>query len=153
MFEYINQFWEAYPENRKLFRTHFSNAHEHLGELVTYFDNDLLSFLKTFYEKGYLEDTYLIFAADHGAHQSTFRFPLFPDNSRSIENSLPVMMHLVKKDIPKENLNALRNNEQAFITPHDFYSTLKTIATGKWSNSANTTSYPFISQVMPTDRD
>ena len=151
--DYVTQFWEAYPENRKFFRTHFSNAHENLGELVKYMDDELLNFLKYFHEKGYLDDTIVFFVADHGAHEFSIRFPLFPDNSRSIENSHPVLMNLVKNDIPKENLEFLRSNEQAFMSSHDFYSTLKTIANGEWSNSHKSRSYPYIAQVMPHDRD
>ena len=149
----MTQFWEAYPDNRKFFRTHFSEAHEHLGELVTYMDDELLEFLKHFYNEGYLDDTFLIFAADHGAHDFTFKFPLFPDNSRSIENQHPIHLNLVKNDIPKENLEAMRANEQAFMTHHDYYSTLKTIATGRPSRSAISRSYPYVSEVMPVDRD
>ena len=153
VFDYATQFWEAYPDNRKLFRTHFSDAHEKTGELITHMDHDLMQFLQYFYSNGYLDDTYLVILADHGAHNTILKAFWLPDNSRNVENTYPVMMNLVKKDIPEQNLAFLRSNEQSFMTHHDLYATLKAIATGQASSSKYSESYSYISQQLPVDRD
>ena len=153
IFDYAKQFWEAYPENRKFFRTHFSDAHEQSGELISYMDDDILDFLKHFHDKGYLDDTYLVILADHGSHNVILKAFWLPDNSRNVENTHPIFLNLVKKDIPKKNIEFLRSNEQSFMSHHDTYSTLKTIASGKPSNSIYSESYPYISETLPIDRD
>ena len=153
VFDYATQFWEAYPDNRKFFRTHFSDAHELSGELIRHMDDDLLNFLKSFHDKGYFDDTYLVILADHGAHNAVLKAFWLPDNSRNVENTHPILLNLVKKDIPDKNLEFLRANEQSLLTGHDVYSTLKTIARGESSNSIHSESYPYISEQLPVDRD
>jgi len=151
--EYVKQFWEAYPENRKFFRTHFSEAHEILGELVLHIDDDIHDMLEYFYQKGYLDDTMIIVLSDHGAHSVTLRMPIFPDNSRYIENYLPLLIHLTPKDIPKESLGFLKSNQQSFISSHDVYSTLRTIAENKRIVSNSAESYPYIIEQIPLNHD
>lgn len=150
---YLKQFWSAYPDNRKFFRTHFSEAHELTGELIKYVDEDFRNFLQYFKDMGYLEDTFVTIVSDHGAHALTLRFPAFPDNSRYIENYYPILFHVTKKDIPATTAHFLEANEQSFIGSHDFYSSLKTIAENKQSTSDNAESYPYVSEQMPASHD
>ena len=91
--------------------------------------------------------------ADHGGHIAVLDFPFLPDNARNVENVLPIFMNLVPKSIPRQNLEFLRANEQSFMTHHDFYSTMKTIATRKVSHSDYSESYSYVSQTLPTNRD
>ena len=105
IFDYAKQFWEGYPNNRKLFRSHFSDANENTGELVRYMDDDLLEFLEYFYSHGHLDDTDLIILSGHGSHNRIFKAFWLPDNSRNIENTYPIMINLVKKDIPQFTLS------------------------------------------------
>ena len=151
--DYLKQFWAAYPENRKLFRTHFSESHELMGELVKYIDQDITDLLQFFYDRGYLEDTLITIVSDHGAHALTLRFPAFPDNSRYVENYYPVLFHIVKNDIPDENLKFMRSNEQSFISSFDFYATMKSIAENKRSTSAYVASYPYHMEQIPEAND
>ena len=151
--EYLKQFWASYPENRKFFRTHFSEAHELLGELIKYIDQDIADFLQFFYDSGYLEDTFITIVSDHGAHALTLRFPAFPDNSRYIENYYPLLFHITKNDIPENNLKFLKSNEQSFISSHDFYSTMKSIAENKRSTSLYAESYPYHLEQIPQSND
>ena len=81
------------------------------------------------------------------------RTPVFPDNSRNVENTHPIHWNLVKKDIPEKYLDSLRYNEQSFMSNHDLYSTLKTIAEGEPQNSKYSRSYPYIAEELPIDRD
>lgn len=151
--DYLKQFWAAYPNNRKFFRTHLSEAHELVGELVKYMDEDMRDLLQHFYDMGYLEDTFLTLVADHGAHALTLRFPAFPDNSRYIENYYPILFHVTKNDIPETNRKFLASNEQSFISSHDIYSTFKTIAENKRSTSKYVESYPYIMEQVPETHD
>ena len=150
--DYLKQFWAAYPNNRKFFRTHFSEGHELLGELIKYTDQDISNFLQYFYSMGYLDDTFLTIVSDHGAHALTLRFPAFPDNSRFVENYYPILIHVTKNDIPAQSLYFLQANEQSFISSHDFYSTMKSIAENKRSTSKYAESYPYhFEQISPTN--
>ena len=149
-FEYIKQFWEAYPDNRKFFRTHISDSHEHYGHLVKYMDDQTLDLLQHFEEMGYLKDTIIMFQADHGPHFTTHDFGYLPDNSKNIENVLPNSMVLAPRGL---NSDTLRQNEQAFIDHHDLYATLRTIAEGKTYQSDKVESYAYISEFMPHNRD
>jgi arylsulfatase A-like enzyme len=151
--DYLKQFWNAYPNNRKFFRTHFSEAHELSGELVQYTDRDIRDLLQYFHDQGYLEDTFVTLLSDHGAHALTLRFPAFPDNSRYIENYYPMLFHVTKNDLPSHVSHHLEANEQSFIGSHDFYSTMKSIAENKRSTSKNAESYPYFMEGMPLNHD
>ncbi len=150
---YLQQFWQAYPDNRKFFRTHFSEAHEHSGERVKYMDDDISSFLQWFYEMGYLENTFVTLLSDHGAHALTARIPILPDNSRYLENYYPMLFHVTKNDIPPAYRSALRANEQAFIGSHDFYASLRSLAQNEPVQSQQAQSYPYFMQEIPAYHD
>lgn len=152
-FEYINKFWEAYPNNRKFFRTDFTDAHEVTGELIQYMDEDLRDFLQDFYDKGYFEDTFVTILSDHGAHALVLRFPAIPDNSRYIENYYPILFHITKKDIPDVTLHFLESNEQSFIGSHDIYATIKSIAVNEIARSPKAESYAYIYEQIPDSHD
>ena len=146
--QYLKQFWEAYPDNRKIFRTHFSEAHEVSGELISHMDDDIVKMLDNFYKSGHLDDTMVMIMADHGAHSVTLRVPIIPDNSRYIENYLPLLFHLSPKSIPEGNLASLRANEQSLISSHDIYSTLALIAANQ-----NTKEPSYLGSKIAEDRD
>ena len=151
--DYIKQFWAAYPENRKFFRTHFSEAHELTGELVKYMDQDLADLLQFFKDQKYMEDTIVTLVSDHGAHALTLRFPAIPDNSRQIDNYYPILFHVTKDDLPEQTSHFLEANEQSFISSYDFYANIKTIAENKRSTSSQATSYPYGSEMIPDSHD
>ena len=146
--EYLRQFWEAYPDNHKFFRTHFSEAHELSGELIRYIDIDIRNLLDEFYTKGYLNNTMLMIISDHGSHSVTIRVPVLPDNSRYIENYLPLLFHLSPKNIPEQNLKFLSSNQQSLISSHDIYATLTWITENK-----EPLNYTYIKQTIPVERN
>lgn len=142
LIDYLKQFWEAYPENRKFFRTHFSEGHEGTGELVATIDQDIADLLQYFYDKNYLDDTFITILSDHGAHGVVLRLPFHPDNSRHLENYYPVLFHVTKNDIQKSAQHFLAENEQAFIGSFDIYKTLKALPEN--SNGGNTLKQSFV---------
>ena len=78
---------------------------------------------------------------------------LFPDDSRQIENSFPMLFHLTPKSIPQKHLELLRNNQQRFMNSHDVYATLKSLAEGKISSSPFITDYSYFHEELPRGRD
>ena len=151
--DYITQFWEAYPENRKAFRTRFLDAHEVTGENIKYNDKDFVKFFEDFKDKGYLYNTIIYFIADHGQHFVVGHVPFLPDDSRYEENYLPLFIALVPADIPSENLRFLKQNQHHFTTPIDVYSSLKSVAVGKRAISDKEKSYSILYETLPTNRD
>lgn len=151
--EYVTQFWGAYPDNRKMFRTHLSYAHETTGELIGSVDDAYAEFLEKFYQKGYLSNTQVFFISDHGSHFVTVRTPFIMDDSRLIENSLPLLFHLTPKTIKPEYLSNLKENQQLFLNSHDIYATLKSVAVGKISGSPLIYDHSYIHTQLPRKRD
>lgn len=109
--EYAKQFWEAYPDVRKIFMAQFNENHEFSGELIKYNDEDFINFFIYFREKGYLSNTQFLIMADHGQHFIVSHTPIYPDDSRFQENYLPLLIFLTPKDIPAKNLAFLKNNQ------------------------------------------
>lgn len=153
IFGYVDQFWTQYSDNRKFFRTRFSEAHDPHIHYVKYFDENLAAFLTSFIQNGHMENTILFMVSDHGAHNGVHDSFLYPDNALNPENSLPLLMTLVSKTLKQEYRDILASNEQSFTTHYDFYSALRTIAEGKIANTQYAESYSFIAEEMPENRD
>ena len=151
--EYIKQFWDKYNDTRKVFRTVFNNNHEATGELIKYNDNDFVEFFKYLHDKGYLSNTIVIFLADHGPHFIIGRTSFLPDDSRLQENFFPLLMVLTPSDIPKKNLNYLENNQQLFVTSHEIYGLLKSLAVGSKDGSQVFEDYSILHEDLPNGRD
>jgi hypothetical protein len=151
--EILTQFWEEYSDIPKFYRLSSMISHEMLGENIYHFDERFLDLFKTFYKKGYFKDTQLLIVADHGAHDYTVRAAMFPDDSRSLENALPLLINLSPSKFETNNLAYSRNNEQSFITSHDVYATLKSLAFNYKEGSPYMTDYSFIHEDIPEGRD
>lgn len=152
-FNYTMQFWEAYPNNRKFFRTHLSDNHEFFGIQVHYVDEDLARFFQEFYDRGYMKDTVVMFLSDHGSHPFSFHFGFIPDNSRRVEMYMAMLFNIVPNDLQPEYIQNLKDNEQSFISSFDVYASLKTIAENKQGKSRDAVSYPYMFTKMPSDHD
>lgn len=150
---YTMQFWDAYKDNRKFFRTHFSENHEFLGIGAKYLDHDLANFIKEFESKGYMKDTIVTIISDHGSHHFSAHFPNLPDNSRGIENFLPFLFHILPKEIDQNLKSILSQNEQSFISSYDIYTTLKIIASNQSAKARDAVSYSYFHKVIPSSHD
>ena len=151
--EYILQFWDTYPENRKLFRTHLSDSHDPHIHYVKYMDAKVNKFLIEFIQRGYMNDTIVFFVSDHGAHNAIQDTVVLPDNAENPENVLPLLLTLVPPSLSPEHRSYLASHEQTFTSHHDLYSTLRTIAEGKITHSPYTESFVFMAEDMPETRD
>ena len=118
--EYLKQFWEAYKDNRKLFRISFMDAHEDTGEVIKYLDRPLTNFLFDFYLNGYLNDTFIMFISDHGLHFPRVYGLLAYDNY-IFERSLPSLFIISGKNFDNKDIIL---NQQKMITAYDVYNTL-----------------------------
>ena len=151
--EYVKQFWDKYNDTRKVFRTVFNENHEATGELIKYNDNGYVNLLNYFNEKGYLKDTIVMVVSDHGQHFIVGRSFFLPDDSRLEENYLPFLLLLIPRDIPQGNMRFLENNQQLFVTAHEIYGTLKSLAMGELSRSDVFKGYSPMHEDLPKGRD
>lgn len=125
--EYLRQFWEKYKDNRKLFRMAFMDAHEDTGEVVKYLDKPLTNFLIEFEQKGYLNDTFIMFVSDHGLHFPRV-FGVLAFDNYDFERMLPSLFIISGKKI--FNDTEIYNNQNKFVTAYDIHSTLINIIYG-----------------------
>ena len=137
IFEYGTKFWEAYPDNKKFLRLAFNDGHESTFEVLQYLDEPLYNFLNTFYQKGYLKNTALIFVSDHGNHMPGLYNLLFSDQYETerllgsfyiIINS-DYLFNEGKEKFKNFNQNIMKN-QQSLLTPYDIHDTLVHILYG-----------------------
>ena len=136
VFEYAKDFWKKYKKNRKFSRLSFIEGHEITGEVIKYLDEPLYQFLNEFIEKGYLNNTSIIIASDHGLH-----YGIYINTQREdalIENFLPLLIFILPNERNnKINLKELYINQDKFITSFDIYNTLLFMAEGNKNSSHN----------------
>jgi len=127
--EYSEKFWEAYSDERKFLRVAFQDAHEGTGEVVKYLDEGLARFLTKFIEKGWFDDTTIMFVSDHGNAMMGFH-NLFDVDDFVTEKTLPLLLILLPSSFfhnnnIKEEINRnLEYNRNIMITSYDIYYTL-----------------------------
>ena len=152
-FDYVTSFWEAYPDNKKFFRVHLNEGHDPSNSLLTYFDEALLQFIRSFYEKGYFDDTFVMIMSDHGLHlPGPWRF--ISSQDYNIEQTIGTFMIIVpnEKRLHESGLfQTLRDNQQVFVTPYDIHDTLIYLAAGKDQNYQNAYSKHGMSIFEPLD--
>ena len=130
MFNYINQFWKKYKNNRKfsLFLTNF--AHEGSLEKLKYIDKILYDFLDNLFNDNLLVETSVFLFSDHGpALPSVY----YLNDFYKFESALPMFYLLVhdRKNMTYESqYEYLNKNQQTFITGFDIFNTLINIIYG-----------------------
>mmetsp|Transcript_29925 Transcript_29925/g.26480 ORF Transcript_29925/g.26480 Transcript_29925/m.26480 type:complete len:125 (-) Transcript_29925:73-447(-) len=124
-----------------------------MGELIQVLDEDFRDLLQFFLDQGYLEDTLITMVSDHGAHGMTLKLPMIPDNSRDVENYYPLLFHFSKNDLPEAAAYFMKYNEQSFITPHDIFETLNSIAENKRTEISEANSHVYTQDLIPRVND
>ena len=130
MFNYINQFWREYKNNRKfsLLLTNF--AHEGSLERLKYIDNIIYEHFNKLFNDNLLKDTSIFLLSDHGvAIPSVY----YMNSFFKYESVLPMFYLFVndRKNISYESqYNYLYENQQTFITGLDIYNTILHLAYG-----------------------
>lgn len=131
--QYLENFWNVYKKENKLFLFQTLEGHEPTGEVIGYMDTTLFEFFNNFYNKGYFNNTAILLFSDHGQHLNG---PLYLFNSQDyyIEKALPSFFLILPNDakLYKDNLyEKIKSNQQIFITPFDIYNTLIHLAFGE----------------------
>ena len=132
MIEYTKQFWQLYPDNKKLFRIHFNEGHDGTMSLVKYLVDPLYEFVKMFFDNHWLNDTFIFIMSDHGNH-ILGPFAVLRPRDYLLETTLGTLFFIIpnNKKIYENGLyDNLYNNQQTFVTPYDIHDTLVHIAYG-----------------------
>jgi hypothetical protein len=126
-FDYAMKFWQTYSDMPKLLRFIFIDAHEGTLNVVKYLDDKIEKFLTDMESQGILDDTTILFMADHGNNMPGF-ISMMNSEDYNIEKYLPMMYMVVPNSIKKEYKEGLAYNEQSFVTPWDIHNTLLNIS-------------------------
>ena len=127
--KYVESFFDVYPKLRKLafaFNSYISHAHpNHLS----YAEEDLMWFLRTFLDKGYLKDTMLVIMGDHGSRNSEYRGTM----QGKLEERLPWFSISLPSDFYQrfspDLLTNLRANQAIITSSFDVHATLRHLLT------------------------
>jgi hypothetical protein len=121
--EYGYKFWETYKDMPKVLRMDFIDAHEGSMEVIKYLDDKLENFLTDLEKNELLDDTIVLFMADHGNNMPGFVSMVDPMDWK-IEKYLPMMFLVVPNKIKKAYGDNLTFNEQSIVTPWDIHNFL-----------------------------
>ena len=152
-FDYTTAFWEAYPNNKKFFRVHLNEGHDPSNSLLSYFDERLYQFIRSFHEKGYFDDTFVMIMSDHGLHLPG-PWKSIDSQDYKIERTIGTFMIIIpnEKRLYENGLyEALWDNQQVFVTPYDIHDTLMYLAAGKDQKYQNAYSKHGLSVFEPLD--
>ena len=124
LYEYSNQFWHKYKNNRKFLVIVTNDGHEGTLESLKYIDNIIFNFLNNIFNENLLKDSSVILLSDHGVGVPSFYYFY---NFYKYEEQLP-MLYLIINDRKNISYNHqyknLYENQQSFITAFDIYNTL-----------------------------
>ena len=126
-FEYVVdygiKFWETYNTSRKFFRMAFMDGHEDTGEVIKFLDDYLTKSIEMMFNKGYLENTLVLFLSDHGLHISRI-FSVIAMNHYFYDRLVPYLFIMYHDNKNRINNKELLLNQQKYITAFDIYETL-----------------------------
>eukprot|EP00957_Ditylum_brightwellii_P129026 9842811-Ditylum_brightwellii.AAC.1 len=94
----------------------FVDSHEDSLTLISYLDEMFVDFLQSID----LTNTVVVFSSDHGLHYG----PSFLSNGER-ERAEPILyIHVPEESFDLEQLNALKNNQDFWVTPFDVHETI-----------------------------
>ena len=130
LYEYGNQFWRKYKNNRKFLNIICNDGHEGTLEVLKYNDDIIYNFLNNLYNDNLLKDSSIFLLSDHGVGMpSIYYFNLF----YQLELRLPMLYIIVndRKNISySDQYMYINENQQTFITAYDIYNTFINIIYG-----------------------
>lgn len=121
-FEYVNQFLEAYKNERKFFKLMIVDGHEMTMEVIKFIDDSLTKFILNILNNYSTDKTAIMIMSDHGSHM-----PFIYDAILYEEKNFEVHMGSFFLILSGNNTNILENlyyNQQKFLTPYDLHDTL-----------------------------
>ena len=132
MFDYINQFWRQYKDNRKFTVLLTNFAHEGSLERLKYIDNIIYEHFNKLFNDNLLKDTSIFLLSDHGVGVPSI---YYLTNFFKYELVLPMFYLFVndRKNISYEaQYKYLYENQQTLITGFDIYNTIVHLAYGDY---------------------
>ena len=84
---------------------HMNEGHDSTNALLGYLNDPLYNFIRTFYDKGWLENTFIVFMSDHGS-QLPGPWTLVNSQDYIIEKTLGSLFFMIPND------NRLYSNER-----------------------------------------
>ena len=124
LFEYGNQFWRKYKDNRRFLTIISNDGHEGTLQEVKYTDDIIFNFLNNLYEDLLLNESSILFISDHGESLPSLYY-LF--DFYQIEYFLPMFYVIIndRKNITYEKqYKYIHQNQQTLITAYDIYNTI-----------------------------
>ena len=140
LYEYSNQFWRKYKDNRKFALIAVNDGHEGTLELVKYTDDIIYNFLNSLYNDNLLKNTAIFLLSDHGCDMpSVYYIYKFYKHT-----SLLPMLFIISNDRKNVDYNQqyfnIHENQQILVTAYDIYNTISNIIYGdKYENIENKT--------------
>jgi len=132
VYEYGNQFWRTYKDEKKILYLDFLVAHEGTGEVIKYMDDALYNFLNNLQQENLLEDTAVVLYADHGLHMQGL-FHLMDITQVFTEIALPALYTVLPKKVAEKYGNNIKANEQTLVSAHELYNFFFSLTEGEKS--------------------
>ena len=140
LFDYSEQFWRKYKNNRKLSSLIIDSAHEETGEVLKYLDDLIYNYLYSLFKDNLFKDSSIFLLSDHGLGIQSIYF-IF--QFYKLEAELPMLYVIIndRKNISyHEQYYHIHQNQQALITAYDIYNTFNHLLYGdKYVNIFNLT--------------
>ena len=130
LYEYGNQFWRKYKDNRKFLNIVINEGHEGTLEALKYSDNIIYNLLNNLFNDNLLADTSIFLLSDHGVGMPSIYYYF---SFYQLEIRLPMLYIIVndRKNISyNEQYKYINENQQTFITGYDIYNTFINIIYG-----------------------
>ena len=130
LYNYANQFWRKYINNRKFSVVILNDGHEGTLEALKYTDTVIYNYLNSLFNDNLLKDTSIFLLSDHGVVMPSL-YSL--EDFYILEKDLPMLYILVndRKNVTytKQYLHIYKN-QQTFITAYDIYNTINHLLYG-----------------------
>ena len=130
LYEYGNQFWRKYKNNRKFLNIIINDGHEGTLEALKYVDDIIFNFLNNLYIENLFKDSSIFLLSDHGVGMPSFYY--FFEFYR-LEEQLPMLYVIIndRKNITyNQQYKYIYQNQQTLITAYDIYNTFINIIYG-----------------------
>ena len=130
LYEYGNQFWRKYKDNRKFLRIITNDGHEGTLENLKYSDDIIYNYLNSLFNDNLLKDSSIFLISDHGCSMPSF-YSLH--TFYKVEIRFPMLYIIIndRKNITyKDQYLNIQKNQQTFITSYDIYNTFGNLLYG-----------------------
>ena len=140
LYEYGQQFWRKYKNNRKFLSIVSNDGHEGTLEVLKYADKTIFNFLNNLFNENLLKDSSIILVSDHGVGMPSIYYPY---DFYILEEQLPMLYIIIndRKNISYEGqYKYINENQQTLISSYDIYNTIGNLIFGdEYKNIQNKT--------------